>query len=317
LAATVQGRFEGKLELGSELAARQTGVLLLESSGTGSPGETSEASTPSTGSARVSELVREGVRGPVREARRGSQVRMSRLERRALVKAKRVEIERVAARFRSAGEPERGGVWSRTVYRQIRAATQDASGRAAQCVLYMLGNEAAVSLAEETDARVPMDRRRIALAYAIHTAPGSDLSAKIKLGFALGLWAAVVADPNNPSMRRARRFRPTRRTLSSDLTWLQDRGVLKRWQVEAQHAAPVEMKRSPYPTNRYFTPNKRDGGTMPAIALALGDVPGAVLPRPDEQWSAEDAAALERVRWSLLAGLEGAAEPEDGPDPPS
>lgn len=301
LRSTVQGRFEGKLESGAELAARQAGTLLLDAA---APPAADEVASPV-------------VRTKVREAVRGSQRRFSRAERRVLVKAKRVEIERVARRFQAAGDPERGGVWSRSVYRQIRAAAQDASGRAAQCVLYMLGNEAAVSLASETDARVPMDRRRIALAYAIHMAPGSDLAATIKMGFALGLWAVVVADPNNPAMRRKRRFRPTRRTLSSDLTWLQNRGILKRWQVQAEHAAPIEMKRSPYPTNRYYAPNKRNGGTMPAIALALGDIPGALQPRPDEGWSAEDAEALERVRWSLLADLENGAPVAEGPDPPS
>jgi hypothetical protein len=294
LAAQVQRRFAGKISLGSQLGGLRNGEV---------------ACAADAMSAEAAACGRDNVRGLVRDALGGGRpARLTRTQRRVLVRAKRREADVVARRYVGATEPERAGVWSREVYRRIRAGVQDASGRAAQCLLYMLGTEEAVRLAEQLDARVPMDRRKIALWYAVNTAPGSDLGDRVKLGFALGLWSAVLADPNNPNMERRRRFQPSRRTLSTDLSWLQERGIVKRWQVHADVAAPCEMKRGPYPTNRYFARQTRAGGALLAISLALGDVPPAQRPNPSEQWSTDDAAALEEVRALLLAELQPAPE---------
>jgi hypothetical protein len=231
-----------------------------------------------------------------------------------LVKHSGRELARISRRYVAPDEGQ-AGVWSREDYRRIRACVQDASGRAAGCILYQLGSREALVLAQELDPRVPMDRRRIALAYAIARAPRSELGDAMKLGFAMGLWSAVLADPNNPNMERHRRFRPSRRTLSSDLTWLQERSVLKRWQVRIEHAAPCEIKRNPnYPTNRYFAPVRRDGGSMLEIALALGDVPPEVHASASEAWSDADVAALRETRDRLLYALNVARLPNGPPD---
>ena len=192
----------------------------------------------------------------------------------------------------------------------------DASGKAATCLLYQLGSREAVTMARELNPRIPMDRRRIALAYAVARAPGSALATTIKMGFAMGLWSAVLADPNNPSMRRSRRHRPSRRTLSVDLNWLEERKVLKRWQVEMEHAAPCERKQNPnYPTNRYFAPVRRGVHSMFEICVAIGDVP-PVAPNPSEEWTDDDADAMGALRASLMEEL-GRAKAEPRPPPAS
>jgi hypothetical protein len=211
-------------------------------------------------------------------------------------------------------EPACGGVWSTDDYRRIRAAVQDSSGHAVVCVLYQMGSEQAVRIAKEVDTHIPRDRRRVALAFAVLYAPGGSLGPNVKLGFALGLFSKVMADPNNPNMERRREFWPSRRTLSSDLAWLQEHGVLRRFQVPFLAVDPVEMKvNALYPTNRYFAPTTRRRHSMLEIARALGDVLPAAKPNLAEQWTKEDAEALVELRDLVQRSLDAAS----GHDAPS
>lgn len=319
LSERVNRKFEGKLELARDLGSRQSAGALPSDVVQGAPVDASDwlvsSSSPDTAGPSGRECAEpaqecEPPRTRSREPRGG----LNRNQRRALVKFSAHELARTARRFIGKDEPQRGGVWSTEDYRRIRAAVQDASGRAACCLLYQLGSREAARLARELDSRVPMHRRRIALAYAVARAPGSrELGETIKLGFALGLWSAVLADPNNPNMERAKLFRPGRRTLSSDLSWLQERGILKRWQVRMEHAAPCEIKINPnYPTNRYHAPVRRTASSMMEICVALGDVPPSVLPNPAEEWTQDDAEALTETREILLREL-GVARLEHGP----
>lgn len=238
---------------------------------------------------------------------------LHRKQRRAMLKYTQRELDRLAHRHIGRKEPERAGVWSTEDYRRIRAAVQDTTGRAAICVLYQLGSEQAVRLAEEVDTRIPRDRRRVALALAIARAPGGSLGEDVKMGFALGLFSKVMADPNNPNMERGREYRPSRRTLSSDLTWLQELGVLRRFQVPLSAVDPVEMKLNAlYPTNRYFAPVTRRSQSMLQIARALGDVPPAL--KVSAEWTQEDAAALAELRALVERALDAGAS---SPEPPS
>jgi hypothetical protein len=299
LSQRVQRRFAGKLRLGDELEQ---------------PEEVPQpVAAPGAATGPVFLGIECRAKAPALPSQNRPMGRMppalTRQQRRVLVRSKERQLEGVSRRFAVTGDPEREGVWSREVYRRIRAAVQDASGKAAECVLYMLGSAEAVKLAETLNPRIPMDRRKIAFLYAVTNSPGSALGTQLKLGFALGLFSKVLADPNNPNMERRRRFCPSRRTLSTDLTWLEGEGLLRRWQVPAEVADPCEMKRGPYPTNRYFARQQRAGDAMMSIARALGDVPPVLLPNPAEGWSAEDAAALEEVRALLLA------DPSAGPRP--
>lgn len=245
---------------------------------------------------------------PLREARR----RLSRRQRQAMLHRAERELGRATYRF---SQGERGGVWSDEDYRRIRAAVQDASGRAAICLLYLLGSRQAVTLAEGTDPRLPETRRRIALAYALARAPGSELGADVKLGLARGLFEKVLADPNNSALWRERQNRPSKRTISDDLTWLHDRRVLHRWQVPAHAAAPSEMKRgSAYPTNRYWAPVDRTPDTMLDVARALGDIPPNEAPRGP--WTEAEHESVAEIRAILLEEF-GIARPEARGDPPS
>jgi hypothetical protein len=310
----VEQKFAGKLERARELGVRQGTLEALESASVAPSAHVAQevlaaAARPAQETVEVAEPRRRALAERGEGARRG----LNRNQRRVVVKHSGRELSRIARRYLGPAE-EKGGVWSKEDFRRIRACVQDASGRAAACILYQLGSREAVTLAEDLDPRVPMDRRRIAFAYAVARAPASELGETIKLGFAMGLWSAVLADPNNPNMERRRQFRPSRRTLSSDLSWLQERKVLKRWQVRIEHAAPCEIKRNPnYPTNRYYAPVRRDGSSMMSIALALGDVPPEVRPNPAEHWSEEDAEALREAREVLLGALDVAKLPSGPP----
>lgn len=242
------------------------------------------------------------------EARRRNRARtMSRQQRRVMRTRSKRELEEKARRFVKPEDEKNRGVWSREVFRQIRAGVQDPSGRAAECLLYMLGTHEAAALAEHLDARVPMDRRAIAAFYAMASAPSNSNHDKLKLGLPQGLFAAVLADPNNPNMERDRRFRPTRRTLSKDLDRLERIAGLRRWQVPSEIAEAVEMKTgAKHPTNRYWVPGQRDRISMWLVAVALGDiVPEQVTP-DDVPDCEEDREPLEAQRAVTAAELSGA-----------
>ncbi|MDB4987729.1 MAG: hypothetical protein JWN04_2907 [Myxococcaceae bacterium] len=231
-----------------------------------------------------------------------------RQQRQALLFRKRRDLDAIAQRYTRATDLEKG-VWSRENFRRIRAGVQDASGRAAECLLYMLGTTEAAELARGLEPRVPMDRRLIAFYYALATAPGNKHFQKMKMGLPLGLFSGALADPNNVNMKRERRFRPTRRTLYSDLVRLDSMVALSRWQVPVDVAEPCEMKRgATHPTNRYWVSSSRDGHSMMEIALALGDVAPAFQVDPSEPWSRDDAAAL-----AELAGRLDPARPASSP----
>ena len=222
-----------------------------------------------------------------------------RKQRQVLLFRKTRELDAVVHRYTRATDLEKG-VWSRENFRRIRAGVQDASGKAAECLLYMLGTTEAASLARGLNPRVPMDRRAIAFYYALATAPGNKHFQKMKMGLPLGLFGGALADPNNVNMKRERRFRPTRRTLYSDLERLDGMAGLSRWQVPVDVAEPCEMKRgAKHPTNRYWVSCSRDGQSMLSIAIALGDVPPAVSADPSEEWSDADTAALSELEVRL------------------
>ncbi len=223
--------------------------------------------------------------------------RVSRAQRRCILRRAGRELDRTARRF-AVGPQDREGVWSAEDYRRIRAAVMDASGRAAVCVLYQLASDQAVRLAQDVDTLTPEGRRRIAFAYAVARAPSSARFPRVKMGFALGLFSRVLADPNNPAMRAARSFQPSRRTLCDDLNWLEARRVLARWQVRPEHADASELRgASGYATNRYAAPIVRSVGAVYQLAQALGDVPP---PEPvGHEWTPHDAAALSELRQRL------------------
>lgn len=228
---------------------------------------------------------------------------LARNQRRLLRTRSERDVDLIARRLSGKNQPQeqQHGVWSREVYRRIRAGVQDTSGRAAECLLYMLGTHEAAALAHELDARVPMDRRTIALFYALASAPSNKHFHKLKLGLPLGLFSAVLADPNNVNMERRRKYRPSRRTLYTDLERLERVTGLNRWQMPVELAEPCEMKRdAKHPTNRYWVPAHRDGVSMMLVAQALGDVVPAVSLDPDAPLDDEDRAALKEARASWL-----------------
>jgi len=316
--ARVDRKFPGKLELGAPQAAKSVSVAVeavcrpeLGAPPPPLPSPPREVPQPMVARAVLAQVASAPAAcaaPPERkrpDARRGvDPSRLHRNQRRALLKFTGRELGRVARAVVDPREPARAGVWSTEDYRRIRAAVQDTSGRAAICVLYQIGSEEAVRIAQEVDPRIPRDRRRVALALAIVRSPGGALGPDIKMGYALGLFSKVLADPNNPNMERRLKFCPGRRTLSSDLTWLQQRGVLRRYQVPLAAVDPVEMKQNAlYPTNRYLARVTRRHDSMLEIARALGDVPPALKSNPSEQWSDEDAAALAELRACIQSRL--------------
>jgi len=327
LMARVDRKFPGKLELGSLQSSEPSSASVepvwkpeFIAPPPSLPSPSSEAAQPVVARTVLAQVVPQSAgcaappQGRRPDARRGTEPsRLHRNQRRALLKFTGRELGRVARAVVDPREPARAGVWSTEDYRRIRAAAQDTSGRAAICVLYQIGSEEAVRIAQEVDPRIPRDRRRVALALAIMRSPGGALGPDIKMGYALGLFSKVLADPNNPNMERRLKFCPGRRTLSSDLSWLQERGVLRRYQVPLVAVDPVEMKQNAlYPTNRYLARVTRRHDSMLEIARALGDVPPALKSNPSEQWSDEDAAALAELRaciQSRLAVADAAHEP--------
>jgi len=214
-------------------------------------------------------------------------------QRRVLRSRSERELDGIAKRLVKAPSANSTGVWSREVFRRIRAGVQDASGRAAECLLYMLGTHEAAALAEKLDARVPMDRRIIAFFYALATAPSNNYFAKLKLGLPLGLFSGALADPNNANLAKHRKFCPSRRTLCSDLARLEAIVGLRRWQIPVELAEPCEMKRdAKHPTNRYWVPSARDGMSMMLVATALGDIVPSETVDADAAMTEEDRAAL-------------------------
>ena len=255
-------------------------------------------------------------RNPRQLSRAEPAERATRRQRRLLRKLKRGDMEQLSRDRRLRGDDDPGGTGlSRRDYRKVRAALNDASGRAAGCRIYQRPVYQAYQLvAAGRTPRTAIGRRSIGYTYLVQSVGrGFQVRGKKREWF-----SALLADPHNERLRIENDCRPSARTFSTMATALDSAGderghipeglgVVRRWQVPDAAAAPEEwLPDAKRPTSRYQlapTPVDFDVSTSFAqLCALLGDA----LPetREDDQdaqppgeepgegepgwWSAED-----------------------------
>ncbi len=274
-------------------------------------GQGAQAEPGPAGSSPASEPARAAPRRNPRHL--GSQApaeRASRQQRRLLRNIKRKDLGAQARDRRLRGDDDPGGTGLSTGdYRKVRAAVNDASGRAAGCLVYQLPVFQGYQLV--TAGRTPrtaIGRRSIAYTFLVQAVGrGFQVRGKKREWF-----TALLADPHNDRLLLENDCRPSVRTFSTLATALDSAGsgrwhvpeglcVVRRWQVPDEMAAAEEwLPGARRPTSRYqLAPTPIDfdtGRAFAVIAALMGDALPQTRaaqddPEQDEQGERAPAAA--------------------------